>query len=237
MNLNALLLHFCGIYVDERLNDLSANEERIIETLYDIDLKNYDELLAASEKLQDIDGAEVVKCISNFWRADSYGSEGIKNIKKIFNADIDLDRSIDNYFTDNDHWRFCRDDSEWLEEFNKTLGCNITADDVTKCISMDYLIDSHAYGPGLCGYFEFVVGNGGDPKLFIEKIASVVEKLPHIDVEDIVFWMAPYIKKGDIDAEKLSSRVDWDEVKKDEEDLKEFKEFFANIAPELSIPA
>ena len=239
MNINPLLLYVSGIVVDESLNNLSDNEERIIVVLHGVDLKDYDELLMASEELQGIDGAEVVKCVSDHWRAEEYGSEGIENLEKIFQAKVNLDKAIGIFFADNEHWDFSSSNSEWLKEFNKDLGCNMTVDDVTKNISMDYLIDSHKCGPGLNGFFEFVVDNGGDPKLFIKKVASEIERLPQIDLEDIVYWMAPYIQEGDIDVNKMFSRIDWDVVKEDEDDLRQFKEFFDRLAPELSsqIPA
>lgn len=232
MNISPFLLYVLGIIVDESLNDLSDNEERIIEVLHCVNLEDYDELLNASEKLRGIDGEEVVRCISNHWKPESYRSEGINNLEKIFHAKVDMAKAISNYFADNEHWNFDYGNSQWLKEFNEDFGCNITADDVTKNISMDYLIDSHAYGPGLCGFFEFIIDNNGDPKLFIKRIATEVERLPHIDIEDIVFWMAPYIEKGDIDAEKIYSRIDWSKV--DNDDYESYKAFFANLAPELS---
>lgn len=232
LDIPALALHFCGINVSERLNNLSKNEIKIIRTLYEVDFEDYDELQEVAEELQDIDGSEVLKCISDYWRAECI-FDGIENLEEIFDANIDIGTLIGSYFADNDHWWFNSDSSEWLVRFSNYSGHDITADDVTKNISMDYLIDSHAYGPGLCGFFEFLEENGGDPKLFIKKVAAEVDRLPHIDIEDIVYCMTPYIDDGDIDMQKLFSRVDWEEVRKDDEDIEKFTEFFKRFAPDL----
>ena len=183
MNINPLSLHFAGLIVDERLNELSSNEERIIEVLHRVDFEDYDDLLVAAEKLQDVDGSEVINCIAEYWRPEYY-LDGLENLEKVFQAEIDLDKAIGNYFADNEHWDFDNDDSEWLKEFNERYGHNITADDVTRNISISYLI-SNTYGPGLCGFWRFVVSNDGDPELFIGKVFSEANRLSQtVDSEE-----------------------------------------------------
>ena len=231
MDISPILLHMSGVAIDESFQDLNPEEERIIEALYNVDFGNYDELHAASRDLQDISGEEVVNCILNHWRPECL-LHGVKNIEKVFFTTIKQEVLIAKYFCDNRKWGSDKNDSWWLKKFNILSGLNITADDVVKSINMNYLIDSHGYGPGLSGFLNFVVANHGNPKLFIKRIAHEIERLPNVDIEDIVCFMAPYVGKDDIDLGKLFARIDWDYVKKWGE-IRTFRDFFACRAPEL----
>lgn len=230
------------VYGNWRVNMNAVNEMIIASAFEDVDFQYYDQVLEASKKLSDVDGSEVVEWISDqleqHWHyTEILNGAGVQNVENIFEHKFDLGVLINSYFTITDHWYFYthgpRWHARWIDEFNELSGLHITADDVTKFIDLDFLIDSHAYGPGFNEFIEFLEDTGGDIKLFIQKIAPAIDRLPHIDVEDIVLYLTPYLEPGDIDMEKLFSRIDWDLVE-DFGYYPQFIEFFEKFAPELA---
>ena len=231
MNINPLLLSKRGIKIDYDVDALTPDEERIIETLYSVDLENYNSLLRASEELRDIDPSIVVNCIAAHWNIDSV-LDGMQNIEKVFRTKVKLNNLIKRYFEDSRHWHFYKYNSDWLDQFNDRSNASITVDDIARNVDIDFIINSRACGPGIDGFFSFVIENGGDPYIVIRKIAARIDCLSNIDVEDIVFWITPYLEPGDIDMEKLFSRIDWDTVKRSNY-MDIYEDFFKRLAPEL----
>ena len=230
MDVSPLVLHLSGIKVDN-LTDLSVDEEWIIETLYGVDFNDIGRLREASRRLVNLDGSTVVNCIFNYWRPEFFLG-GLENIERVFLTRIEFGKVISKFFGDDECWQSDKYDSKWIDKFSLLSGRRITVDDITENIDMDYLIDSHEYGPGLCGFLKFILVNHGNPKLLIKKIASRIEQLANSDIDDIVCQMEPYIDDGDIDAYKMFSCVDWGYVK-DWGRLQEFTDFFDRYAPEL----
>lgn len=217
--------------VEDKLYNLTSDERRIITTLKTVDLADYNMLLQASQTLEDIDKSVIVDCLVNHWDSESI-LYGMKTIEKVFQTRVKLNELVKSFFEDNRHWRFFKNDSEWLEKFNEYSTREITADDVAKWVDIDYVIKSREGGPGIDGFFSFVLGNCGSPYIVIEKLKTKLDCLTHIDVEDIVFWMTPYLKPDDFDMEKFFSRIDWSEVRaNDYMDI--YEDFFERFAPEL----
>jgi len=220
------------------------NEKRIREAFLNVDFKNSDEVQEAAEKLKGIEPREILDWIANQLETRWHYSEvlngaGVQNIESIFGVEFDLRTLINVYFAASDHCHFAgKNRNKRIEEFNELTGRQITVDDVTRNIDIDFLIDSHVYGPGFDEFVEFIEDNGGDPRLLVQKIAPVVDKLPHVDIEDIVYYMEPYIKDGDIDMNKIFSKINW-KVLDDCFERSEFVEFFLKHAPALAekIPA
>ena len=220
------------------------NEKRIREAFLNVDFKNLDDVREAAEKLKGIDPQEILDWIVNQLETRWHYSEvlnglGVQNIENTFGVKFDLKVLINAYFAASDYCHFAgKNKNKRIEEFNQLTGRHITVDDVTRNIEIDFLIDSHVYGPGFDEFVEFIEDNGGNPRLLVQKIAPIVDKLPHVDIEDIVYYMEPYIKDGDIDMDKIFSRINWRNLE-DAFARSEFIEFFIKHAPKLieKIPA
>lgn len=213
-------------------------KKKISEAFSDVDFENYQQVLDASEELNGVDPKEVMSWISDKLENDWHWSKvinygGVQNIEKVFNTEFDIATLINAYFGDDEHWYFDESKSEgqWIDEFNELTDKEITVNDIIENIDMDFLIDSGYYGPGLCVFCDFIEGNSGDFRLFVKRLAPEVEKFSHEDVEDVVYCLDDYIKDGDMDMEKLLSRIEWTSVYKDE--IADYVEFFMKHAPEL----
>lgn len=209
------------------------NEQRIEQAFYDIDLSEEEEVLQASKKLKDIPKEEVIGWLARSSREWDYCEllYGIKNIEKIFGAKFNLERLIELYFEERDHWSNS-ENTKMLEEFNQITGRKISADDVAEHIDVDFVRESIEFDVGILGFIEFVCDNGGDAEPFVERIISSTDKLNQQEISEII-CMADYISNIDnTNAEKLFKCVDWNEVK-EQGDENEFVSFFKKIAPDL----
>ena len=209
------------------------NEQRIEQAFYDIDLSEEEEVLQASKKLKDIPKEEVIGWLARSSREWDYCEllYGIKNIEEVFGAKFNLERLIELYFKEPDHW-FNSENTKMLEEFNQITGREISADDVAEHIDVDFVRESIEFDVGILGFIEFVCDNGGDAEPFVERIISSTDKLNQQEISEII-CMADYISNIDnTNAEKLFKCVDWNRVK-ERSYGHEFISFFKKFAPDL----
>ena len=167
-----------------------VTEERIAEAFHGIDFNEYEQVLGASKELDDISGEEVIEWVSenmpNWHYTEVMSENGVLNIEEIFKAEFKLEDLIDLWFTTDDHWWFYNGGDQWINEFNEITGREITVDDITKNIDINFLIDtSGGHGPGLLHYFEFLMDNNGDGELFVSKVAPEIKKFPEREVDDL----------------------------------------------------
>ena len=215
---------------------MGTTTERINDAFLDVDFANYDEVKAASKKLTNIPGKEVIAWLSKEAKQWNYTVifYGIKNIEKIFGAEFDLEWIINLFFSEPDIWSWRKND-EILKEFKDVTGKDITVDDVTNHIDIDFLLESVSFDVGITGFLEFIKDNGGDPRLLVKKVASVEDELTYEEVTDIVYSLDPYIEPDDFNFEKLFLLVDWSDT--EEFGITHgFLDFFRKFAPGLVPP-
>ena len=210
--------------------------ERIFDALANIKFEYIDHVQEASKKLQDIPGQEVIDWISarlldGYWDYTKIiNGKGVQNLEKVFGAKFSIETLINSYFVADGHWY--HPNRQMLERFAKLTGHSITADDVIKNLDINYLVGE--YGPGLDVFIDFLKGNNGNIKVLIKRIASAIEndQVGHKGAEDIVFFLAPHIKHGEVDINKLFHCIDWYETEKAPYANTIF-DFFHNFVPEL----
>ena len=220
-------------------------KKKIAEAFSNMDFSNYSQVLDAAKELEGVDPKKVIEWISGMLDAEWHWSEiinygGVQNIEKAFDTEFDIATLINAYFGDDDHWYFessyfentgRNPGSQWIDEFNELTNKGITANDVIENLSLDFLIESRSYGPGLCVFFDFIERNSGDFKLFIRRLAPEVNRLSHEDVEDVIYCLDDHLEDGDLDMNKLFQRIEWASVYEDE--VPDYVEFFMKHAPEL----
>lgn len=209
--------------------------KRLLDALEDVEFEYIDHVQEAAKKIQDIPGQEVIDWISKRlteeWNsAKVINGRGMQNLEKVFGAKFSTETLINSYFTEDERWY--HPNSQMLKEFAKLTGRRITTNDIIRNLDIEYLIGG--YGPGLNVFIDFIKDNNGDIKILVKRIAEAIEdnKISHKGAEEIIFFLAPYIKTGEINTDKLFRCVNWHEAEKDPY-TNIIVEFFNSFAPEL----
>lgn len=216
------------------LKERDSVSTKIAEAFSDVDFSSYPQVEEAAAELKGVCPKEVLDWIANKIQDEWHWDEliniggGVQNVEKAFGAEFDIAALVNAYFVDDDHWYFGGSESQWLDEFNELTGKEITVDDITENIDVDFLLS----GPGLCVFFDFIEANGGDFRMAINRLAPVVDKFSDSDVEDIIYCLDEYLEESDFDMEKLFSKIEWTTLYTEE--VQDYVEFFKKHAPELT---
>lgn len=209
------------------------NEQRIRQAFCGVDYSQKEELLQVSKELKDIPKKEIIDYlakISKRWQNCDLPYY-VKIIEEAFGARFDHEQLIKMYFEEPEFWN--KDYTEMLEDFNQITGREVSANDVAKIISIDFVRKSIRFDVGVLGFIEFICDNGGDAGSFVKRIISNTDDLDQQEISDVV-CMADYIDGIDsADVEKLFRNVDWDIVKEEEETEEEYATFLKKFAPAL----
>ena len=135
-------------------------------------------MLQASKKLEGIPAEEVISWPTESSKRWHYGEllYGVKNIEETFGARFDSKRLIELYFEEPDLW-LNTTNTEMLEDFNRTIGREISVNDVAKVIDVDFVRESIEFDVGISGFIEFICDNGGDTGSFVKRLVSIADKL------------------------------------------------------------
>lgn len=170
---------------------MNVNTEQLIDDIFSgVDFGDYEAVLTASQGLNGVSGSEVIQWVTEnlpYWNWNEvFRNHGLRNLEKIFETKFELKPLINTYFCEDSHWVFYRSADQYIKEFNLLSGRNITVDDVTENISIDFLIETCGYGPGLVDFLRFVIENNGDPEILIDRITPEIQKFPVWELDSFI---------------------------------------------------
>ena len=161
--------------------------------------------------LESCDGQTVLDFICNnlgtFWLGSVYYfADCLGDLEKYFNATLNWDAIIKDYFENSDAYG---DEYDPVGYFCNRSGHNISGGDVFRCISIDFIM--HEY---FTLFQEYIIWPSGGGREFVEKVAPRVDDFCDCDAHTVAAICAEddLGNAGIIDMKKLASRIDWKEL-------------------------
>lgn len=196
----------------EDAKELKAKiEEDMIWKVFDQNNPWSDNVPKLAKILESCDGQAVLDFICNnlgtFWLGSVYYfADCLGDLEKYFNATLNWDAIIKDYFENPDVYG---NEYDPVGYFCNRSGHNISGGDVFRCISIDFIM--HEY---FTLFQEYIIWPSGGGREFVEKVAPRVDDLCDCDAHTVAAICAEddLGNAGIIDMKKLASRIDWKEL-------------------------